>query len=140
MKANSCAQSKLILEHKKIKAARNVWELLWFLGNQLIVNIIILILKVFYILPKQWIVDYILEMEIIVWHFSVLWRAAYRRQYFGNTILVVVDFYKYSLLIFRQCFFYGVASFCFFDFYFGNIIVTLYIWRYYGKDGQRSDF
>ena len=33
MKANSCAQSKLILEHKKIKAARNVWELLCFLGN-----------------------------------------------------------------------------------------------------------
>ena len=46
MEANSCAQSKLILEHKKIKAARNVWELLWFLGNKLIVNIIFLMLKV----------------------------------------------------------------------------------------------
>ena len=100
------------------------------------VSFIVFFLKlkvVFLILPKQWIVDYILEMEIIVWHLSVLWRAAYRRQYFGNTILAVVDFYKYALLIFRQCLFYGVASFCFFDFYFGNI-------KYYWKDGQRSDF
>ena len=49
MKANSYAQSKLILEHKKIKAARNVWELLCFFGNQLILDIIFLMLKVFFI-------------------------------------------------------------------------------------------
>ena len=80
MKANSCAQSKIILEHKKIKAARNVWELLWFLGNKLIVNIIFLMLKVgniLVILFWLWLIFinmlclYLGNVCFMVWHHSV---------------------------------------------------------------------